>query len=205
MTERGRFITFEGIDGAGKSTQLDVLSAALRERGIALVMTREPGGTPLGESLRQLILEQPMERETETLLLFAARAEHLARVIRPALAAGQWVLCDRFTDATYAYQAGGRGLPPDRVAALESWVHADFRPDLTVLFDVPPEVAARRLATARAADRFEAEQQEFFGRVRAQYLARAAQDPARFFVVDGTRAPEELRAELSQLARRWDR
>ena len=205
MTERGRFITFEGIDGAGKSTQLDAFSAVLRERGIAVVMTREPGGTPLGESLRQLILEQKMERETETLLLFAARAEHLARVIRPALAAGQWVLCDRFTDATYAYQAGGRGLPLDRVAALENWVHADFRPDLTVLFDIPPEVSARRLATARAADRFEGEQKEFFGRVRAQYLARAAQDPERFFVVDGTHAPEELRAKLSELAHRWDR
>ena len=205
MTERGRFITFEGIDGAGKSTQIDVFSAALRERGVSLVITREPGGTPLGESLRELILNESMERETETLLLFAARAEHLARVIRPSLAAGQWVLCDRFTDATYAYQAGGRGLSVERIAALENWVHHDLRPDLTLLFDVPPEVAARRLSGTRAADRFEAEQEEFFRRVRAQYLERAREDPERFFIVDGTRAPDDVRTQLSELARRWNR
>jgi dTMP kinase len=205
MTERGRFITFEGIDGAGKSTQIDVFADALRERGFSLVITREPGGTPLGESLRQMILGEKMQRETETLLLFAARAEHLARVIRPALAAGQWVLCDRFTDATYAYQAGGRGLAVERIATLEDWVHADLQPDLTLLFDVPPEVAAKRLSGARTADRFEAEQEGFFGKVRAQYLERAAANPERFFIVDGTRAPAELRVQLSELARKWNR
>jgi dTMP kinase len=203
MTERGRFITFEGIDGAGKSTQIDAVAAALRSRGLPIVLTREPGGTALGEALRDLILNQAMTAETETLLLFAARAEHLARVIRPALAAGQWVLCDRFTDATYAYQAGGRGVAQERIAALERWVHADLQPDLTLLFDVPPDVAAGRLARTRAADRFEAEEIGFFQAVRREYLARAEQEPARFFVVDGTRAPEALRLQLTELMQRW--
>jgi dTMP kinase len=203
MTERGRFITFEGIDGAGKSTQIDAVAAALRSRGLPIVLTREPGGTALGEALRDLILSQPMTAETETLLLFAARAEHLARVIRPALAAGQWVLCDRFTDATYAYQAGGRGVAQERIAALERWVHADLQPDLTLLFDVPPDVAAGRLARTRAADRFEAEEIGFFQAVRREYLARAGQEPARFFVVDGTRPPEALRLQLTELMQRW--
>jgi dTMP kinase len=203
MTERGRFITFEGIDGAGKSTQIDAVAAALRSRGLPIVLTREPGGTALGEALRDLILSQPMTAETETLLLFAARAEHLARVIRPALAAGQWVLCDRFTDATYAYQAGGRGVAQERIAALEHWVHADLQPDLTLLFDVPPDVAAGRLARTRAADRFEAEEIGFFQAVRREYLARAGQEPARFFVVDGTRPPEALRLQLTELMQRW--
>jgi dTMP kinase len=203
MTERGRFITFEGIDGAGKSTQIDVVAGALRARGLHLVLTREPGGTALGEALRDLILNQSMTAETETLLLFAARAEHLARVIRPALAVGQWVLCDRFTDATYAYQSGGRGVPEERIAALEHWVHADLQPDLTLLFDVPPEVAAERLARARAADRFEGEEVGFFQAVRREYLARAERDPARFFIVDGTRAPDVLREQLTELMQRW--
>ncbi|MBS1133654.1 MAG: dTMP kinase [Burkholderiaceae bacterium] len=203
MTERGRFITFEGIDGAGKSTQIDAVASALRSRGLPIVLTREPGGTALGEALRDLILNQAMTAETETLLLFAARAEHLARVIRPALAAGQWVLCDRFTDATYAYQAGGRGVAQERIAALERWVHADLQPDLTLLFDVPPDVAAGRLARTRAADRFEAEEIGFFQAVRREYLARAGQEPARFFVVDGTRPPEALRLQLTELMQRW--
>jgi dTMP kinase len=203
MTERGRFITVEGIDGAGKSTQIDAVAAALRARGLHLVLTREPGGTSLGESLRELILNERMSAETETLLLFAARAEHLERVIRPALAVGHWVLCDRFTDATYAYQSGGRGVAGDRIAALEHWVHADLQPDLTLLFDVPPEIAAQRLSRARAADRFEAENVQFFTAVRHAYLERAASDPARFFVIDGTRPPEELRVQLTDLAERW--
>ncbi len=203
MTERGRFITFEGIDGAGKSTQIDAVASALRSRGLPIVLTREPGGTALGEALRDLILNQAMTAETETLLLFAARAEHLARVIRPALAAGQWVLCDRFTDATYAYQAGGRGVAQERIAALERWVHADLQPDLTLLFDVPPDMAAGRLARTRAADRFEAEEVGFFQAVRREYLARAGQEPARFFVVDGTRPPEALRLQLTELMQRW--
>jgi dTMP kinase len=204
MTGRGRFITFEGIDGAGKSTQIEVVAAALRQRGVPLVITREPGGTALGESLRELILSQAMSPETETLLLFAARAEHLALVIRPALAAGQWVLCDRFTDATYAYQSGGRSVPRERIAALEHWVHADLQPDLTLLFDVPPEVAAQRLARARAADRFEAEEVGFFQAVRREYLERARAEPVRFIVVDGTRAPEALRTQLAELMRQWN-
>jgi len=204
MTEGGRFITFEGIDGAGKSTQIDVVAATLRSRGLPLVLTREPGGTSLGEALRELILNQSMTADTETLLLFAARAEHLARVIRPALSAGQWVLCDRFTDATYAYQAGGRGVPEERIAALEHWVHADLQPDLTLLFDVAPEIAAERLARSRAADRFEAEEVGFFRAVRREYLARAERDPARFLVMDGTRAPEDLGAQLAELMQRWN-
>jgi dTMP kinase len=197
MNHRGRFITFEGIDGAGKSTQLTFIAERLRAAGIDLVVTREPGGTALAEQLRELILHQAMDRDTETLLVFAARCEHLARVIRPALEAGQWVLCDRFTDATYAYQAGGRGLPAARIAQLEQWVHAELQPDLTFLVDVPPAVAAQRLAAARAADRFEAEQEAFFTRVRAVYLERAAREPERFVVLDGTQTPEALRQLLA--------
>ena len=151
MSERGRFVTFEGIDGSGKSTHIDAVAATLRARGVTPVVTREPGGTPLGELLREMVLSQPMTRETETMLIFAARAEHLAKVIRPALAAGQWVLCDRFTDATYAYQAGGRGMDERAIAELEQWVHPDLQPGMTILFDLAPEVAARRLAQARCA------------------------------------------------------
>jgi len=164
MKERGRFITFEGIDGAGKSTQVQVVADVLRARGIDVVLTREPGGTPLAEALRTLVLNEPMDASTETLLLFAARSDHLERVLRPALAAGRWVLCDRFTDATYAYQAGGRGVPAERIATLEQWVHPDLQPDLTLLFDVPPEVAAQRLSKARAADRSSPSNSGFSGR-----------------------------------------
>jgi dTMP kinase len=204
MSERGRFITFEGIDGAGKSTQIDVVANALRARGIELVITREPGGTPLAETLRTLVLNEAMGPATETLLLFAARSDHLERVLRPALAAGQWVLCDRFTDATYAYQAGGRGMSTERIAALEQWVHPDLQPDLTLLFDVPPEIAAQRLATARAADRFESERVEFFGAVRRHYLERAAAYANRFVVLDSTAAPELIRGQLTELMARWN-
>lgn len=204
MTERGRFITFEGIDGAGKSTQIQVVADVLRSRGIEVVITREPGGTPLAEALRNLVLNEPMDPSTETLLLFAARSDHLERVLRPALAAGRWVLCDRFTDATYAYQAGGRGVPVEKIATLEQWVHPDTQPDLTLLFDLPPEIAAQRLAQARAADRFESEQLGFFGAVRSQYLERAAAFPARFFVVDSTASPDEIRHLLTNLMARWN-
>jgi dTMP kinase len=203
MTPRGRFITFEGIDGAGKSTQLEVAAAALRARGLDVLVTREPGGTPLGEQLRALILATAMTPQAETLLLFAARAEHVAQVIRPALAAGRWVLCDRFTDATYAYQAGGRGIATERIAALEQWVHGELQPDLTLLFDVPPDVAAQRLARARAADRFETEDLAFFGAVRAHYLQRAAAS-ARFRVLDGTLAEDVLRRQVTQLLQTWN-
>ncbi|MEG0822462.1 MAG: dTMP kinase [Burkholderiaceae bacterium] len=201
---RGRFITFEGIDGAGKSTQIATVAAAIRARGIEVVLTREPGGTPLGETLRELILKTPMAPATETLLVFAARAEHLERVIRPALARGAWVLCDRFTDATYAYQAGGRQLPGESIQQLEQWVHPDLQPDQTVLFDLPPAIAAERLARARAADKFEAEQCEFFERVRQVYLERAAAAPGRFLVVNSTRAPAAISADLAERFSTWN-
>ena len=204
MKEGGRFITFEGIDGAGKSTQIQVVADVLRARGIDVVLTREPGGTPLAEALRTLVLNEPMDASTETLLLFAARSDHLERVLRPALAAGRWVLCDRFTDATYAYQAGGRGVSAERIATLEQWVHPDLQPDLTLLFDVPPEIAAQRLSKARAADRFESEQLGFFGAVRRLYLERAASFPKRFFVVDSTASPEDIRGQLTNLMARWN-
>ena len=204
MSGRGHFVTFEGIDGSGKSTHIDGVAATLRARGITPLLTREPGGTPFGESLRDLVLNQPMTREAETLLMFAARAEHLARIIRPALAEGQWVLCDRFTDATYAYQAGGRGMDERAIAVLEQWVHPDLQPGLTILFDVAPEVAAKRLAQARSADRFEAEPLAFFGAVRAMYLKRAAADPARFFIVDGEQQRDAVSDQLDHLMRRWN-
>ena len=204
MTARGRFITFEGIDGAGKSTQIEVVANALRARGLPLLITREPGGTPLGEALREVILHQPMSIAAETLLMFAARAEHLERVLRPALDAGTWTLCDRFTDATYAYQSGGRGMSSERIAELEQWVHPDLQPDLTLLFDVPPEIAAERLARARSADRFESEQVEFFMRVRRAYLDRAGDQPSRFIVIDGTQPADVIGARLTELMQRWN-
>ncbi|MDQ3188347.1 MAG: dTMP kinase [Pseudomonadota bacterium] len=207
--ERGRFITFEGIDGAGKSTHIDAVAQAVQMRGVETVRTREPGGTPLGEALRELVLSQSMTRETETLLLFAARSEHLAKIIRPALSAGRWVLCDRFTDATYAYQAGGRQMDRERIAELERWVHPDLQPDLTILFDVAPEVAAgrveRRLDPARSADRFESESSGFFSAVRTMYLERAAENPARFLIVDTGRAPEMVRTQLEQMIQQWNK
>jgi dTMP kinase len=185
----GRFITFEGVDGAGKSTQVAALAQALGRHGRSYVQTREPGGTPLGEALRTLALGQDMLPMTETLLMFAARGEHVFQVIAPALAAGQWVLCDRFLDASYAYQGAGRGVAAERLAVLGSWLptdlQSDLRPDLTVLVDIDPAEAQRRRAAARTADRFEQESLAFFERVRAGYRARAAQDPARFLVLDG--------------------
>lgn len=199
MTTRGQFITFEGIDGAGKSTQLAFLAEHLRAQGRDVVVTREPGGTELGEALRALVLNVDMDPRTETLIMFAARAEHLARVIRPALAEGKWVLCDRFSDATFAYQSGGRQLPGEAVESLERWTHPDLVPDRTLLVDVSPEVAAQRLAAARDADRFEAEQAAFFARVRAAYLARAAREPQRFVLLDGTATPAEIQQRIAQV------
>ena len=203
MSERGRFITFEGIDGAGKSTHIDFVSDLLRSAGKNIIVTREPGGTELGEQLRALVLTQPMSALTETLLMFAARAEHVTRVIEPAIGQGRWVLCDRFTDATYAYQAGGRQLPEALIGSLEEWVHPDLQPDLTLLFDVDPAIAAQRLAGARLADRFEAEQHDFFARVRNAYLARAARFPGRFSVLDGTAAVDSIRHEISARLAPW--
>jgi dTMP kinase len=208
-SSRGRFITVEGIDGAGKSTHLATVQAALQARGIDVVLTREPGGTPVGEALREVVLQQAMSPRTETLVMFAARAEHVEHVIEPALRAGRWLLCDRFTDATYAYQCGGRGLAEAQVAALEAWVHPQLQPDLTLLFDVDPAIAAQRLARARAADRFEGETQAFFARVRASYLARARAMPERIAVVATDAPPEEVRrrmlAVLEERLTRWQR
>lgn len=193
----GRFITIEGIDGAGKSSQIGFLVARLRGAGLEVVSTREPGGTALGEKLRDLLLHEPMDIETEALLMFAARREHIAQVIAPALARGAWVVCDRFTDATFAYQGGGRGLAWCKIGTLEHWVHGDLRPDLTLMFDLAPEVAAGRLARAgNAPDKFEREQAAFFTRVRTAYLERAAADPTRVRVVDADRSPEATRAAV---------
>ena len=196
MSGRGRFVTFEGIDGAGKSTQIAFVDGWLRARGVDVLLTREPGGTPIGETLRELILHRPMQPRTETLLMFAARCEHVLAVIEPALAAGRWVLCDRFTDATYAYQSGGRGIPEADVAALERWVHPRLQPDLTLLFDLEPQIAAGRLARAQRSDRFEAEQRDFFTRVREHYLARARAEPQRFAVVDTSHDKPVVQARL---------
>jgi len=194
---RGKFITLEGVDGAGKSTHLDWIAERLRKGGREVVVTREPGGTPLGERLRGLLLSEPMDIETETLLMFAARREHLARVIEPALHAGRWVLSDRFTDATFAYQGGGRGLSKDRIATLEQWVHGDLQPDLTFYFDLPVEIARQRLAGTQAAlDRFERENAGFFKRVRSAYLERAAADPGRIKVIDAGQAIDNVKVSL---------
>jgi len=198
MTPRGRFVTFEGIDGAGKSTQIAFVEHWLRQRGIDVLLTREPGGTPVGETLREMILHRPMQPRTETLLMFAARCEHVLAVIEPALAGGRWVLCDRFTDATYAYQSGGRGIPAADVAALERWVHPQLQPDLTLLFDLDPAIAAERLARARRSDRFEAEERDFFTRVREHYLERAGAEPRRFFVVDTSQDKPMVQARLAE-------
>lgn len=197
---RGKFITLEGIDGAGKSTHLAWLTEALSNRGLAVHVTREPGGTRLGEHLRDLLLDpaQTVNADTEALLMFAARSEHLAQVIRPALQAGEWVLCDRFTDATFAYQGWGRGVELSRLEALEAWVHGELQPDMTLYFDVSTEVARGRLQGARAPDRFEAEQDAFFERVRQGYLDRAHLFPQRIRVIDARRPLPDIHRQLDQ-------
>ena len=197
---RGKFITLEGVDGAGKSTHLDWIAGRLRAAGRTVVVTREPGGTPLGERLRELLLTESMHIETETMLMFAARREHLARVICPALETGCWVLSDRFTDATYAYQGGGRGLSLDRIAALERWVHGDLQPDLTLYFDVSVEIARQRLAASQTTpDRFEREAPGFFERVRSTYLARADAEPHRIRVIDAGDSLENVKKALENI------
>ena len=195
----GKFITLEGIDGAGKSTHLEWLRETLEQRGHEVVVTREPGGTPLGETLRGLLLNHHMHLETEALLMFASRREHLAEVIVPALQQGKWVISDRFTDASFAYQGGGRGIDEGRLRILEEWVQQGLQPDITLLFDVPLEVARQRLSANAALDRFEQEQQDFFQRVREAYLRRAAQFPARIRVIDSARPLQVIRAELETL------
>ncbi|SBT04065.1 Thymidylate kinase [Candidatus Accumulibacter aalborgensis] len=190
---RGKFITFEGIDGAGKSSHIAAAAAFVRGRGLPVISTREPGGTPLGEKLRELLLHEAMHLETEALLMFAARREHLAQVIEPALERGDWVICDRFSDATYAYQSGGRGLERRKFTQLEQWVHADLQPDLTLLFDLPSPIAGRRIAAqARELDRFEHERADFHERVRVAYLERAAAAPRRMRVIDADQVPETI-------------
>ncbi|WP_370528064.1 dTMP kinase [uncultured Parasutterella sp.] len=199
--EKGKLITVEGVDGAGKSTQMAVIDQALRERGIDLVRTREPGGPETAEKIRELLLNEPMSPKCELMLMFAAREENLDKIIRPALAKGQWVLCDRFTDASYAYQGYGRGRSIEEIRALENFVHPDLKPDLTVLFDVPTEVAAARLS--RKLDRFEKESQDFHRRVREGYLRMAKAEPERFYVVDGTQTPEQISAQLREVFAQW--
>ncbi len=197
---RGRFITMEGIDGAGKSTQHRWLVEHLRAQGRDVVATREPGGTPLGEKLRSLLLADAMNLETEALLMFAARREHIAEVIQPALERGAWVVCDRFTDASLAYQGGGRGLAMEKLETLAKWVLGDLTPDLTLLFDVPVAIAIERLRiNTPDPDRFEREQQDFFERVRNTYLKIAADEPSRVRVIDASLAPEVINALLQEV------
>ncbi len=198
----GLFITLEGPEGAGKSTNREYLAELLMQAGIEVVLTREPGGTPLAERIRELLLapdSEIMAVDTELLLMFAARAQHLAGVIRPALARGAVVLCDRFTDATYAYQGGGRGLAYERIAILEQFVQGDLRPDLTLVFDLPVEVGLARAAARGKLDRFEQEQQSFFEAVRQTYLARAAQAPERYRVLDAAQPLSQVQADLAAL------
>ena len=197
---KGKFITFEGIDGAGKSSHVEWLAETLRQRGLVVKVTREPGGTELGEKLRGLLLSESMHLETETLLMFAARREHLAQVIEPALKRGEWVVCDRFTDATFAYQGGGRGLDRNKLQQLEHWVHENLQPDLTLLFDLPLDVARERIALAsRVLDRFEQERADFHERVRQVYLDRAKHNPSRIRVIDGQETIENIRKTLEQI------
>jgi dTMP kinase len=202
---RGRFITLEGIDGAGKSSHVRWIARFLRGRGIRVKVTREPGGTPAGEKLRRIVLEnrQRLHVETETLLMFAARREHLARVIGPALERGIWVLCDRFTDATYAYQSGGSGVPWGKVRALEQWVHRGFQPDLTILFDLSPAIGRQRTGRKRSPDRFEREREAYYRRVRAGYRRRAAGDARRIQILDAEGSRSQVRKKLEIILSRF--
>lgn len=195
----GRFITFEGIDGAGKSTHLEALAHWLRQRGRSVVVTREPGGSALAEQLRELILHRPMDALTETLLVFAARRDHLRQCIEPALARGDTVLCDRFTDATFAYQGGGRGFDRGQLAQLEAWVQQGRQPDLTLWFDLPAALAAERRAATRVPDRFESQDVAFFERVRDGYLQRMAADPGRFARIDAQFGRDAVWAQLERV------
>ena len=193
----GKFISFEGIDGAGKSTHISFVADYLSAQGKDVVSSREPGGTPLGEKLRDLLLHEKMHLETEALLMFASRREHIAQVIEPALARGQWVLSDRFTDASFAYQGGGRGLDLAKMDVLENWVHPQLQPDLTLLFDVPLEVARLRLDASRTLDKFEREHADFFNACRNEYLRRARQFPQRIAVIDSTQSMEATRDQIA--------
>jgi len=199
---RGRFITIEGVEGGGKSTNLDHVRRCLEQAGKAVLMTREPGGTPLGEEIRAVLLSHThdgMSEDAELLLMFAARAEHIARVIRPALAAGTWVLCDRFTDATYAYQGGGRGIDTQRIAAIETWVQGDLRPDLTLILDLPVEQGLERAGKRSGPDRFEREDVAFFERIRQAYLFMAQARPERYRVIDAGQPLAAVQAQIDQV------
>lgn len=199
---RGRFITVEGIEGVGKSTNLRYLKRAIERHGYQVIAGREPGGTPMAERIRRLLVEhgdEPMPDIAELLLMFSARALHVENVIRPALAAGTWVVCDRFTDASRAYQGGGRGLPMETIDRLADWVHGDLVPDATLLLDAPVEVGLGRASRRGAPDRIETERADFFARVRQAYLELAAADPKRFIVMDATRPLAEVRADIDQL------
>ena len=197
MQPTGVFISFEGIDGAGKSSHIQALSEAFRQQGREVVQTREPGGTALAEKLRDMVLHQPMDALTEALLIFAARRDHLQTVIQPALDANRVVLCDRFTDATFAYQGAGRGVAHDKLATLERWVQGNLQPDLTIIFDLPPAVGRARAGSIKTPDRFEQENEAFFGRVRDGYLQRAREAPQRVRVVDASHSIGEVQTALA--------
>lgn len=199
--QKGKFITLEGIDGAGKSTHLKWIANYLASKGIRVLTTREPGGTELGENIRGLLLDhrQIMHAETEALLMFAARREHLDKLILPALDQGNWVISDRFTDASYAYQGGGRGVSIDKLQILENWVQGQFQPDLTFYFDLSIEVARLRMQSIKIADRFEKEQNDFFHRVRAAYITRAKQFPERMQVLDASRSIDDITHQLEKV------
>lgn len=198
---RGKFITLEGLDGAGKTTQLAWVGDFLRQRGVPLCVTREPGGTPLGETLRGLLLDaqQSLHAETEALLMFAARREHIDKLIEPALGQGTWVLCDRFTDASFAYQAGGSGVRWKKIEILESWVQGPLQPDLTLYFDVSPEVGRARAGAIKTPDRYEQERRDFHERTRAAYLRRAREHPRRICIIDANRALDAIQTTLESI------
>lgn len=199
---RGIFLTIEGGEGVGKSTNIQFIAETLEQAGVEFILTREPGGTPLAEDIRQLLLtprEESVAENTELLLMFAARAQHIAQVIEPALAAGKWVVCDRFTDATFAYQGGGRGISMQKIADLEQWVQGDLRPDFTLLLDADIKIGMARANKRGALDRFEQEQQQFFENVRAAYLAMAKQFSQRYRVIDAAQSLEQVQVELSQV------
>ena len=195
----GKFISLEGMDGAGKSTHIPDIIAKLQQRGVEVVSTREPGGTKLGEQLREILLHEPMHPETEAMLMFAARREHIAQVIQPALARGAYVLTDRFSDATYAYQCGAKGVSAEKIMQLEEWVQMGLQPDITLLFDVPPEVSLQRLSTARTPDKFEREGLAFFAQLRTSYLQRAAEFPQRFRVIDANQVLDKVKVIVSDI------
>ncbi len=198
-TKRGKFITLEGMDGAGKSTHIPDIVEQVKMHIDQVICTREPGGTAIGEEMRTLLLHREMHPETETLLMFAARREHIAEVIKPALAKGSFVISDRFTDATYAYQAGAKAVSVEKIAVLETWVQGQLQPDATLLFDVPVEVSLKRLAAARTPDKFEREGADFFEKLRNAYLSRAKQDPARFRIINADKALELVQKEVKEV------